>query len=856
MKSKILLFLGLIMLSLNTMADGMSDEQVMKYVMKETEKGTSQQEIAKELIKKGVSIQQLQRVKRKAEAMKLQQGSSSARTTSTQRTRTNPLDKDADKKIHKNSNSINDKYSSKNSGNISGKRDVDDEYEDYTLKTNERGLYYTDPNDSLEYFFEKENEETRKVFGRNIFNQENLTFQPAANMATPENYRLGGGDMVHIDIWGASQLTISETISPDGVIVVEGVGPINLGGKSIAQAKATLKAKLSQYYSDCQFDLALGETRTIQVQVIGEVQTPGTYSLNSLCSAFNALYAAGGISEIGTLRDIKVFRQGRQISTIDVYQYLMNGTTSGDVRLQDNDVIVVGPYDCLVQVQGKVKRPMWYEMKKSETVRNLLRYSGDFTGDAYTQKVRLTRKSGQEYSVYTVGEFEMSTFTLADEDVIEVDSVRPRYSNMLEVRGAVVHPGKFQLGQNIQSVRELVLACDGLREDAYVERAIMHREKEDMTLEMVSVDLKGIMAGTSPDVPLKKNDILFIPSRTEMIGERKVEITGEIYYPGTYPYADNTTLQDIILQAGGMTDAGSLAKIDVFRRVRNAKAVADNGIISESYSFSLDEQFNLLQDTTFYLKPYDQVVVRKSPAYDTQKHVFVKGEVNFTGNYVMTSEQYRLSDLIKACGGVTSLSYPGGAHLTRIMTEDEIETRNEGNRKNQVTMYENLMREGKDVNLDLADTLMTMRMDFDPRYPVAIDLEKAIAQPGSIHDLVLREGDVLEVPATTTTINITGEVMSPISMTYEKGKNLYYYIHNAGGYSSSASRTRVYGINMNGSVVKLSSNSIRDIRPGMTIVVPAKKTSKGMSTAEIMSMTSAGASLASVMVALMNILNK
>lgn len=828
MKNRILLLLTLLMMTLCASAQNMSDEQVLQYVMSETQKGTSQQEMAKELIKKGVNMQQLQRVKRKAESLQLEQGKKAVRAQK-QRTRTAIL----------------------------GQAKEEGEETDNVMKTNDRGLYYTDPNDSLEYFMELDKQSKRQVFGRNIFNQENLSFQPAANMATPENYRLGSGDEVHIDIWGASQLTISETISPDGVVVIEGVGPINLGGKTVAQAKSALKTHLSQYYSDCQFNLSVGETRTIQVQVVGEVNTPGTYALNSLCSSFNALYAAGGISEVGTLRDIKVFRAGRQIATIDVYEYLVHGTTSGDVRLQDNDLIVVGPYDCLVQIDGKVKRPMWYEMKKTETVRHLLQYSGSFTGDAYTQKVRVIRKAGQEYSVHTVGEFDMPNFTLADEDVVQVDSVRARYSNMIEVRGAVVHAGKYQLGKEIQSVRELLQACDGLREDAYTERAIMHREKPDLTIEMVSVDVQGILDGKTADMPLQKNDVLFIPSKTEMLGDRTITISGEVFYPGRYPYADNTTLQDFIIQAGGLKDGASLAKVNVFRRVRDAQAFTDNGVIAEDYTFSLDENYDIISDKPFYLKPYDQVVVYKSPAYDLQKTVRVRGEANFVGEHAITKADYRLSDLIQACGGVTNFAYIQGASLIRTMTKEEIEKRDEANNRTQVALYESIIKDGKDINMALADSLLSMRKNTEYTYPVAIELDKAIQNPGSNYDLVLRENDIINIPEINNTVKVNGEVMSPVSMPYEQGKKLSYYIRHAGGYSHNASRSRVYGIRMNGSVVKLRScTAAKEIQPGTEIYVPAKKATKGMSTPEIMAMTSAGASLASVIVALMNIIRK
>lgn len=831
MKTRLLILATLFSVIANTYAQNMSDDQVLKYVSAETAKGTSQQAIGKELLMKGVTLQQLQRVKRKAEAIDKQQGKVSG-----SRLRNS---KKEDKQTNRNFD-----------GTIS--TNVVDPSE----QINSVGLYVSDPSDSLEFYMKKMQEGERVVYGRNIFNKENLTFQPASNMATPQNYRLGAGDVVNIDIWGATQLSVSETISPDGIIVLEGVGPINLGGKSISQAKSTLSAKLSQYYSDCKYDLTLGETRTIQVQVVGEVNTPGTYSMNSLSSAFNALYAAGGINNIGTLRNIKIYRNGKHIASIDVYEYLVNGNTAGDVRLQDNDLIVVGAYDCLVKIEGKVKRPLWYEMKKTESIKNLIDYCGGFTGDAYKDKIRIIRKSGQEYSIHTLGEFEIGDFALNDEDLIQIDSVRPRFSNMVEVRGAAVHPGKYELSSKISSVKELLLTAEGLREDAYIERAVMHREKEDLSLEMVSIDLNGIVNGTAADVPLKKNDVLFIPSKKEMMGYRTLSILGEVHYPGTYPFAENSEIRDLIIQAGGFTDGASLAKIDVLRRVRDAKAVVDDGTISECFTFSLDEYYNIQEDTVFVLKPYDQIIVRKSPAYTEQRTVEVKGEANFTGIYSLTRGDFRLSDLIKSCGGLTERGNVSGAHLTRRMTSDEISKRDEANRKAQIALYEYAIREGNDLNMAIADSLLSMKMNSDYTYSVAIELKKAVEQPGSIYDLILRSGDVLEIPEYNNTIKVSGEVMYPVSMAYEQGKNLNYYIKHAGGYSAEAGKSRVYGIHQNGSVVKLSSNSVKDIQPGTEIIVPAKKARKRMSTGEVMSMASAGTSLASVIIALMNIIRK
>ena len=831
MIKKITLFVALILVgAMGAFAQSMTDDQIISYIMKENEKGTSQQKIVTELISRGVTTTQLQRVRRKAQTMQQTQKNGGSLIgdggrKSTQRTQY-------------------DQYGQP--------IDLDEQLRNQPLSINQT-IFAVEPEDSLLLYME-EKDEARKVFGRDIFNKQNLTFQPSTNMATPANYLLGPGDQVVIDVWGASQQKFVETISPDGNITIEGVGLVRLGGLSVSKARSVLKSRLGQRYSDCQFNLSVGDIRTIQVQVAGEVNMPGTYSLSSLSSAFNALYAAGGINDNGTLRDIKVYRSGRIIASVDVYDYLINGNSSGDVRLQDNDVIVVGAYDCLVNVTGKIKRPMWYEMKSSETVKQLMAYSGGYTGDAYTDKVRVTRKAGSEYSIYTVEEFDMASFLLKDLDEVQVDSVRPRYSNMVEVRGAVRHAGKFQLGGKVQTVRELLLAADGLSEDAYQERAVMHREKDDLTLEMVGVNLKDLLEGTVADIPLKNNDLLFIPSRTEMLGDRKLTVHGEVLYPGVYPFAENTTIQDLILQAGGFTEAASLARVDVFRRVRDAKAVTDNKRSAESFTFSLDEKYALIQDTTFYLKPFDEVYIRKSPAYEPQQNVSVRGQVNFAGQYSMTSKDYRLSDLVKAAGGFTQLAYVPGARLIRRMTEEEKLQRDNSLKQEQIRMYEESMKKEVTSSFEEMDTLLSMKMNLDDTYPVALNLEAALKNPGSLEDIVLREGDVLTIPQYSNTVKISGEVVHPISMNYVKGKSLSYYISHAGGYGNKARKGNVYAVYANGGVEKIRKRSSKAIQPGCEIVVPTKPEKAGMTTSEIMAIASGGASLASVVVALISIL--
>lgn len=810
--------MGLMLIQV-VVAQSMSDEQVVRYVQEQNEKGVSQQTIATELVKRGVKPEQLRRIKSKYEAEKAQLGAKNL--TGDNRTRQKNVT---------------------NFGGVEKETETDLLVEDLDFMAVD-SLIVTEPMKTDE----------QQVFGRNIFNNKLLTFEPAMNVPTPDTYRLGAGDQVIIDVWGASQTTFTGTVSPDGTVTIEGVGPVKLAGMTVKEANRYLKNSLGQYYADSEINITVGEIRSIQVQVMGEVMMPGTYTLSALSSAFNALYAAGGINNIGTLRSIKVYRNGRTISTIDVYDYILNGNTAGDVRLADNDVIVVGAYDCLVGIKGKVKRPMYYEMKGTESVARLLDYAGGFTGDAFTDNVRLTRKSGREHSIYTIGEFEMSGFTLKDGDSLYVDSVIPRYANMAEIRGAVFHPGKFQMDGTIQTVRQLIKAADGLREDAFVTRAVMHRQKEDLTLEMIPVDIQGIIDGTVADVPLQKNDVLFIPSLIEMRGEQTLKISGEINYPGEYQYADNTTIEDLILQAGGLTEAASTARVDVFRRIKDPEAVTDDERTAETYSFSLRNGFVIGGQDKFVLHPFDEVIVRRSPGYMEQQSVKITGAVNFAGTYVMYNKDYRLSDLIKAAGGMSTLAYAKGARLRRNLTEEELTQRQILQKESQIQLYENSLKSGQDFDMERAEMLMTLKMDKDNTYIVSIDLEQALKNPKSIYDILLREGDVLDIPNFSSMIKISGEVQNPISIGYEKGKSLKYYINKAGGYTDNARKSKTYAINMNGSTEFLGRRAKKGIEPGCEIVVPTRPQKERMSSSEILTIGTSTASIATMVATLVTL---
>lgn len=818
MKRKILFLLcAFLLMQMPVMSQSMSTDQIIQYLQSEMSKGTSQQTIIQNLVRRGVTVEQLRQARKKLESRQQQMGAVGAPEGPVNRMRT----QDEERSLS-----------------------TQERQQMLMAETADMGL----PQEQL-----PEEPQGKRVFGRNLFNQKNLTFAPNQNMATPANYRLGAGDVVIIDVWGASQETFQKTISPDGVVTIEGVGPIKLAGLSVSEATSRLRSQLGRYYSDCQVSLSLGENRSIVVQVMGEVVMPGTYTLSSLSSAFNALYAAGGINDVGTLRDIRVYRGGRVLAHIDVYDYLVNGNSRGDVRLQDNDVIIVGPYDCLVEVQGKVKRPMFYEMKSSESVQRLLQFAGGFTGNAFTKSVRLVRRSGSEYSIHTIEEFDMNGFTLADGDSLYVDSILPRFRNRVTVRGAVKHPGEFQLDGRIQSVRDLVAIADGLREDAFTERAVMHREKEDLTLEMISIDIAGILEGRVPDIPLRNNDLLFIPSKTDMNGDRFLRISGEVNFPGTFQFAENTTIKDLILQAGGLTRAASTAQVDVFRRIYNPAAKQGTNVLARRFSFNIDDGF-VVEDTLFVLQPYDEVQVRKSPVYAEQQNVRVAGCVNFEGQFAMTHRTFRLSDLIQMAGGTTQEAYIKGARLIRKMNDEERLQRDKSNLNNQILLMERGL-EKESFNYALADSILMLKTNSDDSYSVAINLDQALAEPGGPSDLILRADDQLIIPEYSGVVKISGEVMSPTSVHYRKGATLTDYLNSAGGVTKQASRKRTYAIYMNGAVNKLGRKaSGKDLQPGMEIVVPSKPIREGMTTAEISVLGTSVASLTTMIVALINLL--
>ena len=809
----------------------MTDEQIITFIMEEKEKGSSQTEIVTKLMQRGVDIQQIQRIKRKYERQIQQSGMGSvadeAINNATNRMRTNNGQQRATTITGSGSQMVRRSPTTKD----------EDDPNFLQMQAELGGIMPVDSIALLEQLLEQQEKQKNRIFGHDIFNNEALSFEPNMNIATPADYRLGPGDAVAIEIYGASQQSIDATITPDGYVTIEGFGPIQISGLTVSQANARLRAQLSTRYADSQVRLSVGQTRTILVNVMGEVNAPGTYTLSAFSTVFNALYMAGGINDIGTLRNIKVYRNNRLVSTVDVYDFILNGNATGNVKLTDNDVIIVGAYDCLVNATGRVKRPMFYEMKTDESLSALLKYAGGFTGDALKTSVRITRKSGSLYSVHTVDEFDFGTFHMADGDSLWVDSIVARYSNMAEIKGAVFHPGTYQIDGKISSVRALIEAAGGISEDAFITRAVMHRMKEDRTLEVLSVDVHGIMEGTSPDVPLRNEDVLWIASRKETIEPPTLTIHGEVHYPGIYRYASNETVEDFILQAGGPTDAASMIKVDVARRIIDPYATESQDTVARHFSFAIKDGFVIDGTEAFHLEPFDEVYVRKSPGYLPQQNVSIEGEVLFEGTYTLTKKSERLSEIVKRAGGLTKTAYPSGARLIRQRTAEEL------------ARQESLRIAAK--RSSGKDSIDVSRLDMSASYPVGIELDKALASPGSDADIVLREGDRIIVPEYSGTVKINGEVMYPNTTSFVDGKGLKYYINQAGGFGDNAKKRHTYIIYMNGTVAKADRK--HKPRPGCEIVVPTKQRGTKLSTAETLAIGSTTASIATMIATLVNL---
>ncbi|MDD3254361.1 MAG: SLBB domain-containing protein [Parabacteroides sp.] len=785
-------------------AQSMSDDQVIQYVKQAQTEGKSQNQMAIELKTKGVTTQQVERIKKKYE--------------------------DSQGVVSKNDAAVS----------ISRNRNINPSK---VITPGSLDQVQTETGDPIQKEEVSANEPL--VFGRDVFTNKNLSFEPNSNMATPANYLLGPGDQVIIDIWGASQNTFSETISPDGNINVKNLGPVYLNGLTINEANAYVQRKFNSIYSGVlggttsNIKLTLGQIRSIQINIMGEVAVPGTYTLSAFSSVFHALYRAGGVNAIGSLRNIKVMRGGKLMAALDVYDYILKGKFNDDIRLMEGDVIIVSPYDCLVNISGNVKRPLFYEMKTGESLATLLHYAGGFTGDAYSKTLRLMRKSGREHQIFNIDAKDFDSFKLTDGDVVTVGAVLDRFENRVEIKGAVYREGLYELSTSVNSVKSLIEKAEGITGDAFMNRAELRRQHEDLTLEIIPIDLKGLLNGETADVPLQKNDILYIPSIHDLQEAGILTIHGEVARPGVFPFAKNTTLEDLVVQAGGLMESASTVRVDIARRIKDPKSMKVSREVGQTFSFSLKDGFIVDGTPGFVLEPFDEVYVRRSPGYHAQQNVTVTGEVVFGGRHAVTEKNERLSDLIRKAGGLTREAYPQGARLLRKMTPEEIA-------RQEKTLEMAARSAGKD-SID-ADKLVAENI-----YPVGITLEKALANPGSDADLVLREGDELFVPQYVNTVKINGTVMFPNTVLYEKGKRLNHYINQAGGYGQRAQKNKVYVVYMNGTVAQVKGGSSKYIQPGCEIIVPNKPDKKGMSLGEIIGLSSSIASLGAIVATLLTL---
>lgn len=788
-------------------SQSMSDQQILQFIARENRAGRSQSQIMTSLVQRGVTVDQIRRLRDQYGSQLQRQNTRNGRFyhAEVDRMRTD-------------------------NGNIS-KAEAGP-----TLDTETSVQSENIPSTVFDELLRADSlSQKKKVFGRDIFNNKLLTFAPNMNIATPQNYVLGPGDQLVIDIYGASQATHQLTISPDGYVTVPNYGPIQVSGMTVAGARSKIRSGLGSRYASSDIQLTLGQTRTIMVNVMGMVNVPGTYTISAFATVFHALYCAGGINDIGTLRNVKVFRQGKLVTIVDIYEYILNGRLAGNIHLQDNDVIQVGSYDCLVDIEGKVKNPMYYEMRSRESVGTLIKYAGGFTGDAYKKSVRLVRQTGEMRSVHTIGEFDMSSFNLADGDSVTVDAILDRFENMVEVKGAVFRPAQYQLGGNITTVKSLIEAAEGVTEDAFTAHAVMHRLKEDRSLELIPVDVQGILNGTVADIPLKNEDVLFIPTQAELLTQRILTITGEVLSPGQYEYADNTTIEDLIIQAGGLKDEASTARVDVSRRIIDPKSTNKTKEIAKSYSFSLKDGLVIDGERGFLLEPYDVVHVRRSPGFHTPRSVMVEGEVNFEGSFTLEKKNQRLSDLVAAAGGVTDDAYVKGARLMRQMTDDE--------RARMQTILR-MVRAQQDEK----DTINVNQLANETTYPVGIHLDKALENPGGSFDITLREGDRLIVPEYNGTVKVSGNVMFPNTVAYEEGKDYKYFVNQAGGFGNRAKKSKSYVIYMNGTISQVGHGT--KIEPGCEIVVPTKAKREPFNWANLATVGSSMASLATLILAI------
>lgn len=679
-----------------------------------------------------------------------------------------------------------------------------------------------------------------RVFGQEVFANKDLTFTPNYNLATPRNYVLAAGDEVVIEVWGAAEMNQRRTVTTEGSIYLEGIGPVQLNGYTIEEAEKTIRSRLGTIIegmgSDTHVKVSLGQIRSIRVNVLGEVLTPGTYTLPSLATLFNALYLAGGVSDIGSLRNIRLFRNNREAAVLDAYEYLIHGKTEANIRLEDNDMIIVPPYDARVWTKGFVKREMGYEMKSGETVANLLEYAGGFRGDAYTDDLLVKRRTGRQSQVFTVDRADFDGFVLHDGDSVKVGQIIDRYENRLQISGAVWRPGEYEYGERLNTLSALIARAGNLTGSQYADRGQITRQQADFTDKVIPFNVRDVVTGRA-DIALQPEDRVYIPTLDEMTETYYLLVHGEVNKPDTIPFRYNMNIEDVILLAGGLKESASMANVEVSRRVRNPLSVEYSARIADTFTFPISENLAVSAEAAqFTLMPFDEVYVRRSPTYMAQQRVMIGGEILFDGGYVFSRSGERISEIVRKAGGVTPEAYVRGASLVRRLTDDE-------RAKVQTKLAIAASSFGR-------DSLSLDEKDFADTYSVGIDLERALRNPGGADDIVLRDGDAIYIPKLNNTVKISGSVLMANTVTYG-GSDVFDYINQAGGYSSDA-RRRPFIVYMNGKVAStrpgfLLHKRYPKVEPGCEIIVPEKvvRTNR-MGIAEWLSVASSTAAISAM----------
>jgi protein involved in polysaccharide export with SLBB domain len=699
-----------------------------------------------------------------------------------------------------------------------------------TTKTGERkSTSKTNVNEQL-------GKEESKIFGAELFNNKNLTFEPNMKMATPQNYQIGPDDELIIDIYGYSEETMNLNVSPDGNIRIPLAGIVQVSGLTIEQAKVKIIRALSQIYErintgETKVNITLGNIRSIKVLIVGEVNLPGTYTLPSLATVFNALYASGGPNKNGSMRNIKVIRNNKVIVTLDIYDFMLKAEAKGNIRLQDQDIIKINPYENKISIKGEVKREGYFEVQKNETLNDVINFAGGFTNDAFKERIKVIRNTSKQKSVADIQQELFGMFNPKSGDEFLVDKLLNRFENRVIINGAVFRPGTYALESGL-SVLKLINKAEGLKEDAFTTRAIIYRLKEDNSLTMLSINLIDAKEGKVPDILLQREDIIQIASKLDLKEGYNVTINGQVINPGSFSYAQNMKIEDLIIAAGGFKEAASYSRVEVSRRKFDIDKTKANTEIAIVKQFDLDKDLKDNASLKFELEPFDIVNVFTQPGYEPQKNVSIEGEVVYPGKYTLEKNNEHISDLLKRSGGLTASGSIEGIVLLRQKNKNVVENIIKANK---LRALQKQSKDTADVNEQI---LNSENEDYDI---VGIDVKKILKKPGSKADLFLREGDIIRVPYEKQTVLVSGEVLYPVKVNINNASGLKGFVTNAGGFSSKALRRKSYVVYANGTVKATNNflvfNLYPKIKPGCEIIIPKKDIKRGTSMAEITAIT-------------------